>query len=129
MTIPNSRSLSIRPIDNKQEFKQFFEFPWVLYKNDPHWVPMLLSMRRDLLDKKKNPAWEYLEGQYFGAWRGDTLVGTITALINHRHNEIWDEHIAWFGTFEAYDDQEVVDGLLKIAEEWATARGYTTLRG
>ncbi len=129
MAVSNSEVLSVRPIDNKQEFKQFFEFPWVLYKDDPYWVPMLLSMRRDLLDKKKNPAWEYMEGQYFGAWRGDTLVGTITALVNHRHNEIWDENIAWFGTFEAYDDQEVVNGLLRSAEEWATARGYTTLRG
>lgn len=129
MAVSNSEVLSVRPIRDKQEFKQFFEFPWVLYKDDAHWVPMLLSMRRDLLDKKKNPAWEYMEGQYFGAWRGDTLVGTITALVNHRHNELWDENIAWFGTFEAYDDQEVVNGLLKHAEEWATARGYNTLRG
>ena len=129
MSMPNLGSLSIRPISDKQEFKQFFEFPWVLYKDDPHWVPMLLSMRRDLLDKKKNPAWEYMEGQYFGAWRGDTMVGTITALVNHRHNEIWGESIAWFGTFEAYDDQEVVNGLLEQAEEWVTARGYNTLRG
>ncbi|GAB5491327.1 MAG: GNAT family N-acetyltransferase [Phototrophicaceae bacterium] len=125
----NSHSLSIRPITNKQEFKQFFEFPWVLYKDDPHWVPILLSMRRDLLDKKKNPAWEYMEGQYFGAWRGDKLVGTITAFINHRHNETWNEKIAWFGTFETYDDQDVAKGLLKIAEDWASERGYTTIRG
>lgn len=129
MTAASSQNLSVRPISSKQEFNQFFNFPWVLYKDDPHWVPILLSMRRDLLDRKKNPAWEYMEGQYFGAWRDDTLVGTITALINHRHNEIWDESIAWFGTFEAYDDQEAVNGLLKSAEEWADERGYKTIRG
>lgn len=124
-----SQVLSVRPITTKQEFNQFFRFPWELYKDDPHWVPLLLSMRRDLLDKTKNPAWEYMEGQYFGAWRGATMVGTITALINHRHNEIWDEHIGWFGTFECYDDQEATDGLLSVAAEWVKERGYESIRG
>lgn len=123
------QALSVRAIADKRDFNQFFRFPWKLYKEDPHWVPMLLSMRRDLLDKKKNPAWEYIEGQYFGAWRGDKMVGTITAFINHRHNEIWDERIGWFGTFECYDDQEAAEGLLAVAEDWVTSRGYHVLRG
>jgi hypothetical protein len=121
--------VEVRPIEGKSEFRQFFEFPWVLYKEDENWIPPLLSMRRDLLDKKKNPAWEYMEGQYFGAWRGDRLVGTITALINHRHNEIWEEHIGWFGTFELYDDQETADTLLETAANWVKERGYDAIRG
>ena len=118
-----------RPIETKAEYRQFFEFPWVLYKNDPNWVPPLLSMRRDLLDKKKNPAWSYMEGQYFGAWRGETLVGTITGFINHRHNEFWDEQIGWFGTFDTYDDREAATALLAVAEKWVQERGYLTIRG
>lgn len=128
-TDTRKQALIVRPITDKKDFNQFFRFPWELYKDDPHWVPMLLSMRRDLLDKKKNPAWEYMEGQYFGAWRGDKLVGTITAFINHRHNEIWDERIGWFGTFECYDDQDAADGLLSVAEDWVKSRGYNVLRG
>ncbi|MGJ3240253.1 MAG: hypothetical protein ACFE0Q_16215 [Anaerolineae bacterium] len=131
-TLPDTshtHAVSVRPITNKTEFDAFFRFPWVLYQDDPHWVPMLLSMRRDLLDKKKNPAWDYMQGQYFGAWRGDTLVGTITAYINHRHNETWDERIGWFGTFECYDDQASADVLLATAEAWVRERGYTTIRG
>lgn len=121
--------VEVRPIENKSEFRQFFEFPWVLYKEDENWVPPLLSMRHELLDKKKNPAWEYMEGQYYGAWRGDTLVGTMTALINHRHNEIWNERVGWFGTFELYDDQETADTLLETAAKWVKERGYGIIRG
>jgi GNAT superfamily N-acetyltransferase len=124
-----NKPLEVRPIEGKAEFRHFFEFPWLLYKDEANWVPPLLSMRKELLDKKKNPAWEYMEGQYFGAWRGDTLVGTITALINHRHNEIWEEHIGWFGTFELYDDQETADALLETAAHWVKERGYDTIRG
>jgi GNAT superfamily N-acetyltransferase len=121
--------VEIRPVEGAADFKAFFEFPWVLYKNDPNWVPPLLSMRRDLLDKKKNPAWEYMEGEYFAAWRGDQIVGTITALINHRHNEFHQEHVGWFGTFEVYDDQEAATALLNTAAEWVKAKGYDAIRG
>ena len=79
--------VQIRKIETQADFKPFFEFPWKLYKDDPNWTPPLLSMRRDQFDKKKNPAWEYMEGDYFGAYRDGQFVGTIAAYINHRHNE------------------------------------------
>ena len=81
------------------------------------------------MDKKKNPAWDYMEGEYFGAWRGDQIVGTIAAVINHRHNQTWDERVGWFGMFECYDDQEAASALLSLAENWVQSRGYDTIRG
>jgi len=124
-----SQSIQVRKVENQSDFRAFFEFPWTLYKNDPNWVPPLLSMRHDLLDKKKNPAWEYMEGDYLAAWRGSQIVGTITALINHRHNEFHNERVGWFGTFEVYDDQEAATALLDTAAEWVKAKGYPILRG
>ncbi|MBZ0301245.1 MAG: N-acetyltransferase [Anaerolineae bacterium] len=124
-----SNPVTVRKVENAQDFKAFFEFPWQVYHNDPNWVPPLLSMRHELLDKKKNPAWEYMEGDYFAAWRGDRIVGTIAAFINHRHNEFQEEHIGWFGAFEVYDDQEAATALLDTAAEWVRARGYDAVRG
>lgn len=124
-----SDAVQVREVENRADFKAFFEFPWTLYKNDPNWVPPLLSMRRDLLDRKKNPAWEYMEGDHFTAWCGDQIVGTISAVINHRHNEFHDERVGWFGTFEVYDDQEAATALLDTASEWVKAKGYPIIRG
>lgn len=121
--------VTVRKVEDARDFKAFFEFPWRLYKDDPHWVPPLLSMRRDLLDKHKNPAWEYMEGDYFAAWRGDELVGTIAAFVNQRHNQYHEEHIGWFGAFEVYDDQAVATALLDTAAEWVRSRGYDAIRG
>ncbi|MBI1256701.1 MAG: N-acetyltransferase [Chloroflexi bacterium] len=121
--------VQIRKIDSQADFKSFFEFPWKLYQNDPYWTPPLLSMRHDQLDKKKNPAWEYMEGDYFGAFRDGQLVGTIAAYINHRHNEFNHEHIGWFGAFEVYDDVEAATALLNTAADWVKAKGYETMRG
>lgn len=122
-------AVTVRKVENARDFRAFFEFPWTLYKGDPHWVPPLLSMRRDLLDKQKNPSWEYMEGDYFAAWRGDQIVGTIAALINHRHNEFHHERIGWFGAFEVCNDPEAASALLNTAAEWVRARGYDAIRG
>ena len=122
-------AIDVRPIESHNDFRAFFEFPWELYKDNPNWIPPLVSMRRDLLDKKKNPAWHYMDGQYFGAWQDGQLVGTITAYINHRHNDYWGEHVGWFGTFELYDDQAIANALLNTATEWVKSRGYDSIRG
>jgi len=124
-----SSPVTIRKVENQADFNAFFEFPWTLYKDDPNWVPPLLSMRHDLLNRKKNPSWEYLEGDHFAAWRGDQIVGTITPYINHRHNEFHNEHIGWFGTFDVYDDQEAAKALLDCASTWVKEKGYDLIRG
>jgi hypothetical protein len=121
--------VTVRKVENAADFRAFFEFPWLLYKDNPTWVPPLLSMRRDLLDKQKNPSWEYMEGDYFAAWRGDQIVGTIAALINNRHNEYWGEHIGWFGTFDVSDDHEAATALLHTAAAWVKAKGFDAIRG
>lgn len=121
--------LTIRKVETPQDFRAFCEFPWQLYKTDPNWVPPLLSMRYGLLDKTKNPEWSYMEGDYFAAWRGDQIVGTIAAFINHRHNEANHEHVGWFGAFDVYDDAEAALALLHTATDWVQARGYDAIIG
>lgn len=122
-------SITIHKVETNTDFKPFFEFPWTLYKDDPNWTPPLLSMRREQFDKKKAPAWEYLEGDFFTAWRGETVVGTIAAYINHRHNEFHDEQVGWFGAFEVCDDAEAAAALLNTAAKWVKAKGFTIIRG
>ncbi len=121
--------VTVRKVENQRDFQAFFEFPWHIYRNEPNWVPPLLSMRRELLDKQKNPAWEYMKGDYFAAWRGDQIVGTIAAFVNHRHNEFHEEHIGWFGAFDVEDDQEAASALLATAVDWVRGRGYDAIRG
>jgi GNAT superfamily N-acetyltransferase len=86
-------------------------------------------MQKHKLDKKENPTWKHLEGDYFVARRGDQPVGTIAAFINHRHNEFQAEHLGFFGLFEVYDDQEAAAALLDTAAEYVRAKGYDAIRG
>ena len=124
-----SASLSIRKVSTRADFEQFVKFPWAVYKRNPYWVPPFLSMQRHKFDHAKGAAWEYMEGEYFIAWRDDQPVGTVAAFINHRHNEYWNEHIGFFGAFELYDDQEAATALLDTAADYVAGKGYDALRG
>jgi hypothetical protein len=70
-----------------------------------------------------------MEGEYFTAWRGDQIVGTITGHINHRHNEFHNERVGWFGLFEVYDDPEAAHALLEAASAYVKGKGYEAIRG
>lgn len=122
-------SLEIRIADNPTDYKVFFNFPWKLYKNEPNWVPPLLSMRRDLVDKSRNPAWDYMEGDYFVAYRDGEPVGTIAAFVNHRYNEFHNQNVGWFGAFDVINDAEVARSLLDTAIEWVRNKGCDRIQG
>ena len=122
-------ALSVRKVAGDADLRAFFEFPWRVHRDSPAWVPPMLSMRHELLDKQKNPAWQYMEGDYYVAWRGAQPVGTIAAFINHRHNEFHNERIGWFGAFEVLDDQEAATALLDTAAGQVRRLGYEALRG
>lgn len=122
-------AVNVRKVESKDDLDTFLTFPWTLYKDDPYWVPPLVSMQRDKLDRQKNPTWKHMEGDYFIAWRGNRPVGTIAAFINYRHNEFRGEHIGFFGFFEVYNDQEAANVLLETAAEYVRAKGYDAIRG
>ncbi len=122
-------SIVVRKVEDKSEYKDFFEFPWALYKDNPYWVPPLKSVRKHLLDREHDASWEYMEGDFFVAYKDGTPAGTIAAFINHRHNETWQEHIGWFGAFEFIDDPTVSRALLTAAEDYIKGKGYDAIRG
>ena len=124
-----STPVIIEPVENKRGLTEFVKFPFTLYKNDPNWVPPLIEERLDVFNPKKNPLFEHSRGQTFLARRDGKLVGTISALVNDRHNEVHNELMGSFGFFETIDDAEVATALLRAAEGWVKAQGMTIIRG
>jgi GNAT superfamily N-acetyltransferase len=119
----------VRRVQTRAEFRIFLKFPWTLYKDDPCWVPPLVSEHRYKLDRKRSPTWRHMAGDYFIAWRGEQPVGTICAFINYQHNEFYKERAGFFGQFEAYNDQAAASALLQAAAHYLEARGCVVMRG
>jgi GNAT superfamily N-acetyltransferase len=125
----NTGRLEIQPVGSAQERRAFIAFQWEVYKNDPYWVPPLLSERMEFLDPERHPFHRHSEVALFIARRDGKPVGTIAAILNNRHNEFHNERIGFFGFFEVLPDREAAEALLETACTWARARNLTALRG
>lgn len=121
--------LDVRPVASKRDLMTFIKLPWRLYRNEPNWVPPLISERRRFLDRRQNPWFEHGEAQYFLAWRDGRAVGRITAQVDRILNEFQDNAWGLFGFFECEDDPEAAAALLDAAEQWLRARGRDRMVG
>ena len=120
-------SLQIHSVTTQEDRISFLSFPWKVYQDDPWWVPPLFSERVHFITA--HPFLDHAEVEFFLAKRGDQVVGTIAAFINHNHNEFQNENIGFFGFFEVLDDPEAAQKLLETAENWVKDRGYHAVRG
>ncbi|MBN1177747.1 MAG: GNAT family N-acetyltransferase [Anaerolineae bacterium] len=121
--------LKIERAHTPQERMEFARFPWRVYKNDPNWVPPLVSERVEFLDPQRHPFYEHADVVLFLARRGSEVVGTIAALVNHLHNEFWNEKVGFFGLFEVLEDRQAAEALLNAACDWVRAQGMDAIRG
>jgi GNAT superfamily N-acetyltransferase len=122
-------NVRIVPATSPDQRKAFARFPWRIYENDPRWVPPIFTDRLALLDPSKHPFWEHADQQLFLAMRGKEIVGTISAHVNHRHNEIHGDKVGFFGFFEVIEDQAVAEALLVAAADWLREQGMEAIRG
>jgi GNAT superfamily N-acetyltransferase len=123
------RELQISPVGTEAELSEFICFPWQVYRDDPYWVPPLISERLTFLDASKNPFFEHARAEYFLARRDGKTVGTIGAFTNDRYNEFHGINTGFFGFFEVLDDPEAASALLETAEKWSAGRGHTAILG
>jgi GNAT superfamily N-acetyltransferase len=121
--------LTVQPVQTPQERLAFIHFQWEVYKDDPYWVPPLISERVEFLDKERHPFHRHSEVDLFMARRDGKPVGTIAAILNNRHNEFQGEQVGFFGLFEVLSDREAAGALLETACNWAKERGLTAIRG
>lgn len=129
MALSKDSSLQIVPVTTKGQLKAFIKLPWKIYKNDPHWVPPLLMEENNRFDPRKNPVFEHLQAQYYLAYRGDEVVGRISAQVDHLHNQTHDEKCGFFGCFECIDDELVAHALLDAAWNWLKTKNLNCMRG
>ncbi len=119
----------VRTVETQSDRKQFLLLPWQLYKGDPHWIPPLRLNQEELLNFRKHPFYETNEIQTFLAVRDGKPCGRIAAIVNHAHNQRYNEQRGFFGFFESVDDLRVAGALFDAARHWFAERGIKQIRG
>ncbi len=119
----------IKKVKIPKDLKKFLKFPWKIYKDNPNWVPHLLFERKQFFNPRKNPFFEHAEVEHYLSYKEGDLVGRISAIVNHRHNEFHQDKVGFFGFFEAVDDLSVSKALFDSAADYLRAKGMDTMRG
>jgi GNAT superfamily N-acetyltransferase len=100
-----------------------------VYKDDPNWVPPLISEQLAYLDPLRGPFYRNADVALFIAWRGREVVGTVAAFVEHRPATEEGVLEGGFGFFEAVNEYAVAERLLDAACDWLRARECSLVRG
>ena len=121
--------VQIKEVTSQKDLNAFIEFPFKLYRDNPYWVPNLVSDDRNTLRRDKNPAFETCEARYWLATRDGNIVGRVAAIINHPHIKKWGQRYMRFGWLDFIDEPQVSTALLQTVEAWAKETGMTAVHG
>jgi len=122
-------NIEIIKVNSTRQRKQFVKFPWQIYKDDPYWVPPLISSQLSRLNPQKSPFFQQGEAELFIAVSNNRIAGTVVPWMNHRANDFLNEKGAGFGFFEVFNDYDTAAELLETTCKWAKERNAEYIRG
>lgn len=121
--------VKIVKVKTKKDIKTFVDFPNILYKNNPKFVPATYSDDIEDWNRKKNPAFSYCDAEAFLAYKNGKLVGRIAIILSRKANEKWKTNRLRFSQVDFIDDYEVSEALFKTAENAAIKNGCDEIHG
>lgn len=121
--------IDLLEVEGASDLNEFIKVPFAIYKNDPHWVPPLISERKEFFDRRKNPFYRAAKTRLFLARKRGRYVGRIATCINFNHNEYHQEKVGFFGFFDVIDDYEIADLLFRVALITIKAEGMERMIG
>ena len=94
-------TVEVKPVASRRDLTRFIKLPWRLYRNEPNWVPPLVSRAAgSSWTARKNPFFEHADAELFLAWRDGEPVGRISAHVDRHFNEFQGNDWGLFGFFE-----------------------------
>lgn len=126
---PLPADVEVTPVRTSADRTAFIRFVYSVYQGDPNFVPHLEMERRDFMDPRKHPFFEFGEVEFFLARRGKEVVGRIAAVSNPRYNEFHGSNVGFFGLFECVNDAGVARALFEAAAAWLRAKGFVSVIG
>nr|AYM54093.1 hypothetical protein [Byssovorax cruenta] len=121
-------AIKVEEANGREEIGEILDLPLRLHAGDPGYVAPLRPLVLRRLDPR-NPFFRDASIRFFRARRGGETVGSISLLIDERHDRHSGERTAFFGFFECERDPDVARALFDAICARARALGATSLRG
>lgn len=116
-------AMEISQVQSASEIESFLKFSWQVYKEDPSWVPPILSDSRKFL-KGEGKFFDHCEHRLFAAKEEGRIVATLAAFSDRLYQEHWNEKAGFLGFFEALPGKrEAVQALFQAGEDYLRELG------
>ncbi len=122
-------SVDIKEVKSRRDLKTFIYLPEKIHDGHKTWVPPIYMDEWTYFNPKKNKSFSYCDAILILALKDGKPLGRVMGVINSRYNQARQERTARFGYLEAWEEEEVVKGLLTAVEEWAKEKGMNKIIG
>lgn len=123
------KNITIHEVKSRNDGNIFLTLPWKIYRSDAFWIPPLLFDLKRQLNKKANPFFKDADARFWIAYKNEECAGRIAAIVNHQHNNYYNQKTGFFGYFECINDAEVAKALFDTAHKWLLESGMETMLG
>jgi GNAT superfamily N-acetyltransferase len=121
--------IEIKEVTTRRMLRQFVNYPNVLYRDVPQYIPPLVSDDMSDWNPRKNPAFSYCDAKCWLALRDGEIVGRIVAILSRQANEKWGTKRMRFTQVDFIDDEAVSSALFKTVEDYARQMGCNEVHG
>ena len=121
-------TISVERPTSREQFDEFARLPFQVYAARDAWWPPDVHNEIDLLSRRSLLS-AYLEVTPFCARRAGRVVARVSAVINHRYIEHWNEQLGQLIHFEALEGEDIaVAAMLEQAMQSIRQRGMRAVR-
>ncbi|MFI5353256.1 MAG: GNAT family N-acetyltransferase [Candidatus Binatales bacterium] len=120
--------IRIERVQSRESLEEFARLPFRVYADREAWWPPDVQHEIDLLSGR-TPLSSFLELMPLLARRDGHPMARVSAVVNHRYNQHWNERIGQLIHFEAVAGaDEAVAAMLEEAAAWLRNRAMTAAR-
>lgn len=117
-------------VKDKTTIREFHKLPFMIYKNDPAWIPHLKQDIEKIFDPKKNKTFRNGEAtRWILKDAQGKLIGRVAAFVNKKYAKGFKQQTGGMGFFECINDKQAAFLLFDTCKKWLKERGMEAMDG
>ena len=117
-------------VNTTKEIKQFHQVPFLVYKNDPNWIPHLKQDVEKIFTPKENKFYRHGEAiRWILVDSEGKGIGRVAAFINKKLSNSFKQPTGGLGFFECIDDKNAAEMLINKCKKWLEERDMKAMDG
>jgi hypothetical protein len=117
-------------VKTSKDIKDFHQVPFIIYQNDPNWIPHLRQDIEKIFDPERNKFWKHGEAtRWILKNEEGQLIGRVAAFINKKLSDTFKQATGGFGFFEIIDDKKAAFLLFDTCKKWLEEKGMLAMDG